>query len=340
MKSSNIGGQAVLEGIMMKNQDKYAVAVRKPDKEIEVKVDVYKSVIPWKSLTKVPFIRGIFNFIDSMVLGMKTLMFSASFFEDEEGTPEVLTEEEAAKREKKDKMIMNLTVAFSVVLAVVIFMILPYFLSNILRKHITSRALITILEGVIRVGIFLAYILLVSRMEDIQRTFMYHGAEHKCINCIEHGLTLNVENVRISSKQHKRCGTSFLFFVMIVSIIFCFFITAQSQIMRVLLRIALFPLIAGVSYEIIKLAGSSDHVIVNLLSKPGLWVQNLTTKEPDDGMIEVAIRAVEAVFDWNAYLAENFGTERPGAEPSVTERTAAEAGSGAVPNNGSAAAEG
>lgn len=340
MKSSNIGGQAVLEGIMMKNQDKYAVAVRKPDKEIEVKVDVYKSVIPWKSLTKVPFIRGIFNFIDSMVLGMKTLMFSASFFEDEEGTPEVLTEEEAVKREKKDKMIMNLTVAFSVVLAVVIFMILPYFLSNILRKHITSRALITILEGVIRVGIFLAYILLVSRMEDIQRTFMYHGAEHKCINCIEHGLTLNVENVRISSKQHKRCGTSFLFFVMIVSIIFCFFITAQSQIMRVLLRIALFPLIAGVSYEIIKLAGSSDHVIVNLLSKPGLWVQNLTTKEPDDGMIEVAIRAVEAVFDWNAYLAENFGTERPGAEPSVTERTAAEAGSGAVPNNGSAAAEG
>lgn len=340
MKSSNIGGQAVLEGIMMKNQDKYAVAVRKPDKEIEVKIDVYKSVIPWKSLTKVPFIRGIFNFIDSMVLGMKTLMFSASFFEDEEGTPEVLTEEEAAKREKKDKMIMNLTVAFSVVLAVVIFMILPYFLSNILRKHITSRALITILEGVIRVGIFLAYILLVSRMEDIQRTFMYHGAEHKCINCIEHGLTLNVENVRISSKQHKRCGTSFLFFVMIVSIIFCFFITAQSQIMRVLLRIALFPLIAGVSYEIIKLAGSSDHVIVNLLSKPGLWVQNLTTKEPDDGMIEVAIRAVEAVFDWNAYLAENFGTERPGVEPSVTERTAAEAGSGAVPNNGSAAAEG
>ena len=179
MKSSNIGGQAVLEGIMMKNRDKYAVAVRKPDKEIEVSVDEYKSVIPWKSVTKVPFIRGIFNFIDSMVLGMKTLMFSASFFEDEEGTPEVLTEEALAKREKRDKMIMNLTVAFSVVLAVGIFMVLPYFLSNILRKHIESRAVITILEGVIRVGIFLAYILLVSRMEDIQRTFMYHGAEHK-----------------------------------------------------------------------------------------------------------------------------------------------------------------
>ena len=309
MKSSNIGGQAVLEGIMMKNWDKYAVAVRKPYKGMEVSVVEYKRVIPWKSVTKVPFIRGIFNFIDSMVLGMKTLMFSASFFEDEEGTPEVLTEEALAKREKRDKMIMNLTVAFSVVLAVGIFMVLPYFLSNILRKHIESRAVITILEGVIRVGIFLAYILLVSRMEDIQRTFMYHGAEHKCINCIEHGLTLNVENVRASSKQHKRCGTSFLFFVMIVSIIFCFFITAESQIMRVLLRIALFPLIAGVSYEIIKLAGNSDNVIVNLLSRPGLWVQNLTTKEPDDSMIEVAICAVEAVFDWKAYEAENVGRE-------------------------------
>lgn len=307
MKSSNIGGQAVLEGIMMKNKDRYAVAVRKPDKEITVSVETYQSVVPWKAVTKIPFIRGIFNFVDSMVLGMKTLMFSASFFEEEEETKEVLTADELVKREKRDKMIMNLTVAFSVVLAVAIFMVLPYFLSNILRKHITSRAAITILEGIIRVGIFLAYILLVSRMEDIQRTFMYHGAEHKCINCIEHGLELNVENVRKSSKQHKRCGTSFLFFVMIVSIIFCFFITTDSQIMRVVLRIALFPLIAGVSYEIIKLAGSSENFLVNLLSKPGLWVQNLTTKEPDDSMIEVAISAVEAVFDWKAYQAENFG---------------------------------
>lgn len=307
MKSSNIGGQAVLEGIMMKNKNQYAVAVRKPDQEIAVNVEEYKSVIPWKSVMKIPFIRGIFNFIDSMVLGMRTLMYSASFFEEEGETKEVLTAEEIVKREKQDKLVMNITVAFSVVLAVAIFMVLPYFLSNILRKHIESRAVITILEGVIRVGIFLAYILLVSRMEDIQRTFMYHGAEHKCINCIEHGLILNVENVRKSSKQHKRCGTSFLFFVMIVSIVFCFFITAESQVMRVLLRIALFPLIAGVSYEIIKLAGNSDHILVNLLSKPGLWVQNLTTKEPDDSMIEVAICAVEAVFDWRAYLAENFG---------------------------------
>lgn len=308
MKSSNIGGQAVLEGIMMKNGDKYAVAVRRPDQKIEVDVQDYKSFIPSDTIKKIPFIRGIFSFIDSLVLGMKTLMYSAEFYEEEEENAKELTKEEAAKQEKKDKMIMNLTVVLSVILAVAIFMILPYFLSNLVKHYITSRGILTVLEGIIRMLIFLGYIALVSRMEDIQRTFMYHGAEHKCINCIEHGLELNVENVRKSSRQHKRCGTSFLFFVMIVSIIFCFFITAESQVMRVLLRVALMPLIAGVSYEIIRLAGNSDNPVVNALSKPGLWVQNMTTKEPDDGMIEVAIQAVEAVFDWRKYLNENFGT--------------------------------
>lgn len=306
MKSSNIGGQAVLEGIMMKNGDRYAVAVRKPDKEIEVSVQDYKSIVP-KAVRKVPFIRGIFNFIDSLILGMKTLMFSAEFFEEEEGEVRELTVDEAAKEEKKESFVMTLVLMLSVVLAVAIFMVLPYFLSGLLKKFITSRTALTVLEGIIRLLIFLGYIALVSRMEDIQRTFMYHGAEHKCINCIEHGLDLNVENVRISSRQHKRCGTSFLFFVMIVSIIFCFFITAESQALRVVLRIALMPLIAGVSYEIIRLAGNSDNPFVNLLSQPGLWVQNMTTKEPDDSMIEVAIQAVEAVFDWKEYKKENFG---------------------------------
>lgn len=309
MKSSNIGGQAVLEGIMMKNKDRYAVAVRKPNQEIEVDVQEYKSVIPWKTVSKIPFIRGIFNFVDSLVLGMKTLMFSATFFEDEEEEQVERTAEEAAKEEKKERMIMNLTVAVSVVLAVGIFMVLPYLLSNIVRRYVESRWILTIIEGGIRVGIFLAYIAFISRMKDIQRTFMYHGAEHKCINCVEHGLELNVENVRKSSRQHKRCGTSFLFFVMIVSIIFCFFITAESQIARVLIRIAMLPLIAGVSYEIIRLAGNSEHWLVDLLSKPGLLLQKMTTKEPDDSMIEVGIRAVEAVFDWRAYEKENFGTE-------------------------------
>lgn len=307
MKSSNIGGQAVLEGIMMKNGDRYAVAVRKPDQEIVVDVQDYKSIVPWKGIQKIPFVRGIFNFADSLVLGVKTLMFSASFYEDEEEDAQKLTATEKEKQEKKEKMMMNLTMVFSFVLAIGIFMVLPYFLSNIAKRFVESRAVLTLLEGLIRVLIFLGYIALVSRMEDIQRTFMYHGAEHKCINCIEHGLDLNVENVRKSSRQHKRCGTSFLFFVMIVSIVVCFFITAESQVMRVLLRIALLPLIAGISYEIIRLAGNSDNPVVNALSKPGLLIQKMTTKEPDDSMIEVAIQAVEAVFDWKAYETENFG---------------------------------
>ena len=210
MKSSNIGGQAVLEGIMMRNGSKYSVAVRKPDGEIVVDVKDYKSVIPWKTPLKIPFIRGIFNFVDSLVLGMRTLTYSAGFFEDEE--EELLTEEEAAKREKQEKIFLNLTVAVAVILAVAIFMILPYYLSSIVERYTSSRAVMTVFEGVIRVVIFLLYILLISRTKDIKRTFMYHGAEHKCINCIEHGLELNVENVRKSSKQHKRCGTSFLFF--------------------------------------------------------------------------------------------------------------------------------
>lgn len=304
MKSSNIGGQAVLEGIMMRHKDVYSVAVRRPDGEIAVDVKDYKSVIPWKTPLKIPFIRGIFNFVDSLVLGMRTLTYSASFFEEEEG--EILTEEEAAKREKQEKLLMNATVVVAVVLAVAIFMVLPYYLSRIVENYTSSRAVMTIFEGVIRVVIFLLYILLISRTKDIKRTFMYHGAEHKCINCIEHGLELNVENVRKSSKQHKRCGTSFLFFVMIVSIIFCFFIVTDSPVLRVVFRIALFPLIAGVSYEIIRLAGNSENPVVNLLSKPGMWVQNMTTKEPDDSMIEVGIRAVEEVFDWKTWQRENL----------------------------------
>ena len=280
------------------------MAVRKTDGEIAVDVQDYRSVIPWKAPLKIPFIRGIFNFVDSLVLGMRTLMYSASFFEEEEG--EELTEAEAAKREKQEKMIMYVTMAAAVVIAAALFMVLPYFLSSFVEKYTSSRAAMTIFEGVIRVAIFLLYIFFISRTKDIKRTFMYHGAEHKCINCIEHGLELNVENVRKSSKQHKRCGTSFLFFVMIVSIIFCFFITTDSQVLRVVIRIALFPLIAGVSYEIIRLAGNSDNFLVNLLSRPGMWVQNMTTKEPDDSMIEVGIRAVEEVFDWRTWQKENL----------------------------------
>ena len=308
MRSSNIGGQAVLEGIMMRNGGKYSVAVRKPDGEIESEVWDYHSVIPWKVLLKIPFIRGIFNFVDSLVLGMKTLMYSASFFEEEE-EGELLTKEEAQKREKKEKIIMNITVVISLLAAAALFMILPYVLSGLLKRVTSSRVAVTVFEGVIRVAIFLIYIFLISRTKDIKRTFMYHGAEHKCINCVEHGLELNVENVMKSSREHKRCGTSFLLFVMIVSIIFFLFIRVSSPVLRVVIRLLLMPVIAGVSYEIIRLAGKSDNKIVALLSKPGLMLQHLTTREPEPEMAEVAIAAVEAVFDWRTYEAENFNTE-------------------------------
>ena len=307
MKSSNIGGQAVLEGVMMKNGDQYAVAVRKPDGEIALQKEVYDGIVKWKKLTKIPFVRGIFSFVDSLVLGMKTLSYSASFFEEEE--EEELTEKEAAKKEKQENLIMGITMACSVVIAVAIFMVLPYLLSNLLKPFVPGRFARTVIEGIVRIVLFIVYILLISKMKDIQRVFMYHGAEHKCINCIEHGMDLTVENVRKSSKQHKRCGTSFLFFVLFVSIIVCFFITTESPVLRVLVRIALLPVIAGISYEIIRLAGNTEHPVVELLSKPGLALQNLTTKEPDDDMIEVAICSVEAVFDWKKYQKENFPEE-------------------------------
>lgn len=306
MKSSNIGGQAVLEGIMMKNRDAYSVAVRKPDGEIEVKTDEYNSAIKFKKLTQIPFVRGVFNFIDSLVLGMKTLTYSASFYEEEEGEEEVLSDAQIAKKEKQEKMLMSVTVGVSIVLAVAIFMVLPYFLTDLLSKKVSSAGVRAILEGLVRIVIFVGYILLISQMKDIKRVFMYHGAEHKCINCIEHGLPLTVENVRKSSKQHKRCGTSFLLFVMLISIILFFFIRVDSPVMRVVIRILLIPVIAGISYELIKWAGNSDNPVVCLLSKPGLWLQGLTTREPDDKMIEVGIQAVEAVFDWKAYLKENY----------------------------------
>lgn len=306
MKSSNIGGQAVLEGIMMKHEKEYAVAVRKPDGEIFVQKEEYHSVMKWEKLTKIPFIRGVFNFIDSMVLGIKTLTFSASFYEEEE--EKVLTEEETLEKEKQEKWIMGGTVAFSIVAAVAIFMVLPYFLSSFLKPLVPSYHVRTVIEGFVRIAIFIIYVLLISRMDDIQRTFMYHGAEHKCINCIEHGLPLTVDNVRKSSRQHKRCGTSFLFFVLAISIILLLLIRVDSPLMRVAVRIALLPVIAGISYEVLKLAGRSENPFINLLSKPGLAIQKLTTKEPDDSIIEVAIQAVEAVFDWRAYESENFDT--------------------------------
>ena len=316
MKSSNIGGQAVMEGIMMRHKDVYSVAVRKPDKEIEVKVEDYKSVVKCKSLQKLPILRGVFSFIDSLVVGTKCLMYSATFFEDEEDLKkrEQLEgeekEKELAKKEKADKALMTGTVILSVVLSVGLFIVLPYLLASLLRNIGVSETGVTLAEAGVRIALFLAYMLLISKMQDIQRVFMYHGAEHKCINCVEHGLPLTVEYVMKSSRFHKRCGTSFLFFVIIICIIFFlgFFavVPIKTMWLRVLVRILLVPVIAGVSYEVIRLAGNSDNSIVAFFSKPGMALQKLTTKEPTPDMAEVAIQAVEAVFDWKAYLRENF----------------------------------
>lgn len=316
MKSSNIGGQAVMEGIMMRHKDVYSVAVRKPDKEIEVKVEDYKSVVKCKNIQKLPILRGVFSFIDSLVIGTKCLMYSATFFEDEEDLKkrEQLEgdekEKELAKKEKADKALMTGTVILSIVLSIGLFMVLPYLLASLLHKVGASETGVTLAEAAVRIILFLSYMLLISKMQDIQRVFMYHGAEHKCINCVEHGLPLNVENVMKSSRFHKRCGTSFLFFVIIISIIFFlgFFavVPVKTMWLRVLVRILLVPVIAGVSYEVIRLAGNSDNSVVAFLSKPGMALQKLTTKEPTPDMAEVAIKAVEAVFDWKAYLKENF----------------------------------
>ena len=306
MKPSGIGGQAVIEGIMMKNKDMYSVAVRKPDGEIEVNLGTYRSFVRNKMLRELPLVRGVINFVDSLILGMRTLTFSASFYEEEAEptkTDEVL---DKLFKGNAEKVVMGLTVAFSIVMAVGIFMVLPYLLTNLLRDYVVSNTLLAVLEGVVRVGIFILYVFLISRMKDIQRVFMYHGAEHKCINCIENGMELTVENVLLSSKHHKRCGTSFLFIVMVVSIIFFIFINVTSPVLRVVIRLILVPVIAGVSYELIKLAGRSESKFVQIISYPGMLMQRLTTKEPDAEMVEVAIAAVEAVFDWDTFIHEEL----------------------------------
>ncbi len=302
MRYSGIGGQAVLEGVMMKNKDTYAVAVRKSDGEIVVEKKEYKSLFGNGAIMRWPLVRGVVNFVDSLVLGMSSLSFSSSFFEEED-TKE-LSEQQAAKKEKQEHVMMGGTIALSIVLAVALFMLLPYWLSTLFSGFGWSDTAIAVVEGVLRVLIFLAYIVGISLMKDIQRVYMYHGAEHKCINCIEHGMDLNVENVRKSSRLHKRCGTSFLFFVIMVSVILFIFIRVDSPLLRVLVRILLIPVIAGISYELIRLAGRSEGKVIGLLSKPGMLLQKLTTREPDDDMIEVGIASVEAVFDWRAYVQE------------------------------------
>lgn len=232
-------------------------------------------------------------------------MHSASFYEEEEGTAQDTAKK--ASGSKSEDIMMGVTVVLSVIIAVALFMLLPFWLSDLLGKYIRNASLVAILEGVFRILIFVGYIVAISLMKDIRRLYMYHGAEHKCINCIERGRPLNVKDVMRSSRQHKRCGTSFLLFVVLVSVIVFFFIRVDNMALKLVLRLLLIPVIAGISYELIRLAGRCDNILIRILSAPGMWMQRLTTKEPDEEMVRVAIASVEAVFDWKAYLIETFG---------------------------------
>lgn len=304
---SGIGGQAVLEGIMMKNKDKYAVAVRKPNGEIEVDIDEFTGTVKNSVIKNIPFFRGVFNFIDSLVLGMKTLNYSASFYED--GKEQETKLDRALNKIFKgnvEKFLTSVVTTLSVLFAVAIFIWLPFFITSKVTVDVRNETLVALIEGCIRIFIFLAYVLLISISKDIKRVYRYHGAEHKCINCIEHGRPLTVENVMKSSRLHRRCGTSFMLLVVLISVILFVFIKVESPLLKVVIRLCLVPVIAGIAYEVIRLAGRSNNWFVKIISAPGMALQKITTKEPDAKMVEVAIAAVEAVFDWKEFLKEKF----------------------------------
>lgn len=310
MKPSGIGGQAVIEGIMMRNKDKYSIAVRKPDNEIEVTVRESKVLTEKHKWMSYPVIRGVVSFIDSLITGISTINYSASFYDDPDEQKKTKADEigKSIFKDKFESVLMALTVIVSVFLAVGLFMLLPYYVSRLVKGYVASKTLLNLIEGLVRVAIFILYLVLISLMKDIKRTFMYHGAEHKCINCIENGARLTVENVMNSSRYHKRCGTSFLFIVMFISVVFFIFIRVDNTALQIVIRLLLVPVIAGVSYEFIRWAGRNDNGFTVALSRPGMWLQKLTTREPDEDMVEVAIKAVEEVFDWKAFLKEYYQT--------------------------------
>ncbi len=322
MKYSGIGGQAVIEGVMMKNADNYAVAVRKPDGEIEIQKEKKKSLKDTYKIAGVPIIRGVVTFVESLVQGMGSLNYSASLWEEEEEK----TPSNKEKEGKGNELVMGLVVMLAVILAIGLFVLLPFFISELLSKVLPSVHLRGLIEGVIRVGLFIGYVKAISLMEDIRRVFMYHGAEHKCINCIENGMELTVENAKKQTTVHKRCGTSFMLVVMLVSILFFMFISVSNMWVRMLLRIVLIPVIAGLSYEFIIFAGKSENPVMNVLSKPGLWLQSLTTREPEDDMLEVAIASVEAVYDWRAFVNENSNQDDDSAKEVAVTKEMEEAG--------------
>lgn len=317
MKPSEIGGQAVIEGVMMKYKSNYSVAVRKPDGGINVIHGKCKSTSGRPVFLRLPVIRGITSFIQTLILGVKTFTYSADFFEEEEDKADKIKNnatnnadsgnngnnniEQKQDNGSKNNLGTILAVAFPMIMATVIFIVLPFFLSQLLNPLIASPVLLSVTEGIIRIALFMGYVLIISAVPDVKRVLMYHGAEHKSINCVEKCMELTVENVRKQSKHHKRCGTSFIFIVVFISIICFMFIHFENIWLRILSRFLLVPVIAGVSYEFILFAGKRDNKIITFLSIPGMLLQRITTREPDDKMIEVAIAAIEEIFDWEAY---------------------------------------
>ncbi len=303
---TSIGGQAVIEGVMMRGPKESAIAVRKPDGEIIVEKKPINSFVQKFKLNKIPIIRGVFNFFESLIEGTKALMFSAEFYdveeEEDKKKKESMTEEELKAYNKKNEKMMTgaifVSVAVALVFSVGLFILLPTLLVGFLRDYasLNNNILTTLLEGIIRILIFLIYMLAVSKMKDIRRVFEYHGAEHKTIFCYEAGEELTVENVRKQKRLHPRCGTSFLILVMLISIIMFSFISWENPIQRVIIRLLLLPVVAGLSYELIKFAGRHDGIVVRIISTPGMWLQKISTKEPDDSQIEVAIAALSAVL--------------------------------------------
>ncbi len=307
---TSIGGQAVIEGVMMRGPKEIAVAVRTPENEIVIDKKPVASILQKYKFLKLPIIRGVISFVESLITGTKALMFSAEFFDVEEESDkkkkETMTDEEREKFEAKESKMKNAAIYFSVVIALVfgvgLFMMLPSVLVGLVRDYVFKNAngvLMTLLEGIIRIAIFLVYIALVSQMQDIRRVFEYHGAEHKTIFCYENGEELTVENARRFSRLHPRCGTSFLLIVMVVSIILFSFISWSNPWQRLGIRLLLLPVVAGLSYEVIKLAGRSKSKIMRAVSMPGMWLQKITTREPDDSQLEVAIASLKAVLTDN-----------------------------------------
>lgn len=304
---SGIGGQAVFEGIMMRNRNKYSIVVRKSDGTMET---VVKDVAgnPDKVIEKIPFVRGIFAFAESLKLGTEALEYSAEFYGTDTSEPTKLDKLLTKIFGKHtDSIISAFTMILSLLLCCGIFIVLPYLLTVILGKYIVNTSVISIIEGCFRILIIVVYALLLALVKDIRRTFMYHGAEHKCINCIEHGKKLTVDNVRNASRLHGRCSTNFIFIIAFFTIIvYVFFFKIESGPLRLLLRFAVIPVIAGVSYEILRIIGKYNNILTKILAAPGMALQFVTTREPDDAMILVAINAIEAVFDWKTFLVEKF----------------------------------